>query len=157
MGYSVLRSEDQTPMQRFAAIFGVLVLLIGCTAEAGNGDTDGPPCDISLVAIPAAVQPGGEATFRITITPHADWLLKTTTPFKARLAGGETITITKAEFSAKDFTDPKSPAKSISTTFKAKATGTIVADLSFFLCNDSICKRFGVEKQLAVNVDGVAN
>ena len=79
----------------------------------------------------------------LTITPEDGWVLKTETPFKAELASHENLDLPKVKFTSKDFVDPKASPKTILTSFTAKKAGphTLNADLTFFICNDTICKR----------------
>ena len=103
-------------------------------------------------------QPSGEvkvsnaAECNLTITPKDGWVLKTDTPFKAKLASHENLDLPKAKFIAKekgfvwtskDFVDAKATPKTILTSFTAKVAGpySLNADLTFFVCSDTICKR----------------
>ena len=80
----------------------------------------------------------------LTITPKGKQTLKTNTPFKAMLKGSDGVTPAKDKYTAKDFVDEKTPAKTIETEFTASKAGegTVNAILTFFLCTDEICKRY---------------
>ena len=87
---------------------------------------------------------GKAATCALTITPKGKQTLKTNTPFKAMVKGSEGVAVTKEKYTAKDFVDEKTPAKTIETQFTAQkaGAGSVNANLTFFLCTDEICKRY---------------
>ena len=87
---------------------------------------------------------GTESQCKLTITPKGERVLKKETPFKAMLSGSEGLEIPKTKYTAKDFVDPKTPHKTIQTTFKSTTAGAQVlkADVSFFLCTAEICQRY---------------
>lgn len=114
-------------------------------AEPPKPEPPAVPKDYELKAaiVPESVSAGQAARYQLTITPHAPWVLKTETPFDVRLSASNGVTLEKAKLTAKDFADPKAEAKVVASGFSAPAgTGhNIVADMSFFLCSQEICKR----------------
>ena len=99
-----------------------------------------------------AIKAGAESSCKLTIKPAAGHVLKTETPFKAMLKGSDGVKVEKEKYTAKDFVDPESAQKSIATKFTAAAAGkhTLNADLTFFVCNDEVCKRFKDKAACAV-------
>ena len=99
-----------------------------------------------------AVKAGAESSCKLTIKPAAGHVLKTETPFKAMLKSTDAVKVAKEKYTAKDFVDAKSLEKSIATKFTAAAAGkhTLNADLTFFICNDEVCKRFKDKAACAV-------
>jgi len=91
----------------------------------------------------AEVKTSNAAECNLTITPKDGWVLKTDTPFKAKLASHENLDLPKIKFNSKDFVDAKATPKTILTTFTARKAGpySLNADLTFFVCSDTICKR----------------
>jgi hypothetical protein len=123
-----------------------LVVVVGCTAHADNGEEKKPNKNYTVAATtnPEAVKKDTAATYAITITPKAPWVLKPETPLKITLAPTEGLKVDKTTLTAKDLVDPKTKAKSVQTGVAAGATGEhkIAADMSFFLCKEDICQRF---------------
>ena len=99
-----------------------------------------------------AIKAGEASSCKLTIKPAAGHVLKTETPFKAMLKGSDGVKVEKEKYTSKDFEDPKSAQKSIQTKFTAAAAGkhTLNADLTFFVCNDEVCKRFKDKADCAV-------
>ena len=90
------------------------------------------------------VAAGKAGACALTITPKGKQTLKTSTPFKAMVKGSDGVAVSKDKYTAKDFVDEKTPAKTIKTEFTASKAGegTVNADLTFFLCTDEVCKRY---------------
>jgi len=128
----------------------------GCTADvsASEQQAQGKKYTLKVETSPEAVAKAKAATYKITITPKEGFLLKTVTPFKAKLSSSTGIEIAKAAFTAKDFDDPKAAAKSVSTSITCKSAGQneIDADLTFFICNDELCERFKEKPKLTFAV-----
>lgn len=126
-----------------------LLLAVGCTARADNGDGDDDKKankNYTVVATtnPEAVKKDAAATYAITITPKAPWVLKPETPLKITLAPSDGLKVDKTTLTGKDLVDAKAEAKSVTTGVAAGAAGEhkIAADMSFFLCKEDICQRF---------------
>ncbi len=102
--------------------------------------------------VAGAVKAGSESSCKLTIKPAAGHVLKTETPFKAMLKSTETVKVEKEKYTAKDFVDAEATVKSIATKFTAASAGkhTLNADLTFFICNDEVCKRFKDKAACAV-------
>lgn len=108
---------------------------------------------IAVVAEPQAVVRDKDAKYKITITPKKNFVLKTETPFTAKLTSSTGCKLAKDKFSNKEFDDPKAVAKSVSTVFKAAAgKHEISADLTFFICDETLCERFKEKPQLTFEV-----
>ena len=90
------------------------------------------------------VASGKAGACSLTITPKGKQTLKTNTPFKAMVKGSDGVAVSKDKYTAKDFVDEKTPAKTIKTEFTPSKAGegSVNADLTFFLCTDEICKRY---------------
>lgn len=118
----------------------VAVALLGATMA----HADPQKFTLGVNIEPEAVQKDQSAKVRVTITPASGYVLKVETPFQAKLGGSSGVVLQKTEFSAKDFEDPNASAKSVTTAFKANTPGSasIEADLTFFICNDTLCERF---------------
>ena len=93
------------------------------------------------------VASGKAGACALTITPKGKQTLKTNTPFKAMVKGSDGVAVSKDKYTAKDFVDEKTPAKTIKTAFTASKAGegSVNANLTFFLCTDEICKRYKAE------------
>lgn len=136
------------------ASLGAFLLLSGCTARASE-DASSAAYDLSAAVTSGPVKAGTPATYQITITPKGEWVLKTTTPYKAKLSSSAEGEFAKGELTAKDFDDPKTKAKSVTATFtpKTKGDATLAADLTFFLCTDEICQRYKANASTGVRVE----
>ncbi len=104
---------------------------------------------------PTTLKAKSDGTFSITITPAEGFVLKTATPFKAKLVGSEGVELEKVKFSNKDFKDAQAAAKTVETTLKASKAGShsVKAALTFFVCDDTLCERFkdSADVQFKVN------
>lgn len=90
------------------------------------------------------VKVGSAGQCDLTITPAEGHVLKTVTPFKGKLSAPAALALTQDTYAAKDFIDSNAFAKTIAAKFTAKEAGesSIKADLTFFICNDELCKRY---------------
>lgn len=90
------------------------------------------------------VKVGAAGQCDLTITPAEGHVLKTVTPFKGKLSAPAAVALSQDTYAAKDFIDAKAFAKTIAAKFTAKEAGesSIKADLTFFICNDELCKRY---------------
>ena len=113
-----------------------------CTARA-EGDA-GKSYTLAATVTPAAPKKDGPATWALTITPKAPYVLKTSTPLTVSLKPTATVRLDKATLKGADIVDGNSAAKTVRTGFSANAAGDagISADVTFFLCTDAICQRF---------------
>lgn len=119
----------------------VLILTLGLPAF---GDAEeAKPYAVAFTA-QKTVKVGSAGQCDLTITPAEGYVLKTVTPFKGKLSAPAAIALSKDTYAAKDFVDAKAFAKTITAKFTAKAAGdaAIKADLTFFICNDELCKRY---------------
>lgn len=146
-------------MKRTFPLLGALLglFLVACIPSAAAEEETAKKekkYSVAVTAEPQDVIKDKDAKYKITITPKEGFVLKTETPFTAKLASSTGCKLAKAKFSSKDFDDPKSVAKSVSTTFKASAAGKheISADLVFFICNETLCERFKEKPQLTFDV-----
>ncbi|MEE8408615.1 MAG: hypothetical protein V3T05_03325 [Myxococcota bacterium] len=134
----------------------IVLFTVGCTAHAESKEK---VYSISTATLPEAITTGSDAEFKLTITPNAPWVLKTTTPLKIILEASDGIALVKKKFSNKDIVDEKSDeesdAKSVKAPFKANARGQqkINADLTFFLCTEEICQRYTDEAELSLQIN----
>ncbi len=121
------------------ALWGAQAL--GQTPPASPGPT--PEYDIAISSAPDILIANAPATLSVVITPHAPWLLKTTTPFTIALVGPESVAFKQNKFGARDFTDAKAPTKTVTTQFTPKEAGEqhVSVDMMFFLCSDQVCQR----------------
>ena len=152
-------------MQRPLLTLALLTFALGCNAKAqANGESqDGaekPASSNEAYDLAVSVEPGphtagAEGAYRVTITPKGEWVLKTSTPFKAKLTASDNVTLAKAELGVDDFDDPKSAAKSASCSVKLGGAGpaTVNADLSFFLCTEQICQRYKAKHELSLTIE----
>ena len=131
---------------RMLIIFSVL--FSGSIASA-----EGETADIYDLAYKAQgdIAAGKTAACALTNTPKGKWTLKSNTPFKLMVKGSEGVTVSKDKYTAKDFADQKTPAKTINTDFTAAKAGdgAVNANLTFFLCTDEICKRYKADADCA--------
>jgi len=136
-------------MRSTTLALSILLLAFGADAFAKSA------AEYDLKVTPAKAPKGSPTDFAITISPKEGWVLTTETPFKIKLKSPESIALTKAELSSKDFKDPKSAAKSVGTTFTAASSGKhqIEADMMFFLCTKEICKRFTAQHAQSIVVN----
>lgn len=109
---------------------------------------------VTVTSEPQAVVRDKDAKYKITITPEKNFVFKTETPFTAKLTSSTGCKLAKDKFNNKEFDDPKAVAKSVSTAFKVAAAGKyeISADLTFFICNETLCERFKEKPQLTFEV-----
>jgi hypothetical protein len=129
--------------------------LYACVALAEEAPAPKPKeYDIQAKLDPAAVAPNASAKYVLTIAPKAGYKFKVETPFQATLAPSGDLKLAKTAFTSKDFDDPKTDAKSISTTVTAGAAAQqqITADVTFFICSDELCQRFKEKLSLPVVV-----
>jgi hypothetical protein len=128
-------------------------LLLACTALAEDKPA-AKDYEITSKVDPGSLATGAGGKLSFTITPKGSYHMKNDTPFKATLTATGDLKLAKAEFTAKDFDDPKAPAKSISTAVTAGAAGDrqVSADLMFFMCTEEICQRFTEKVALTVKV-----
>ena len=90
------------------------------------------------------IKAGTTSSCKLTITPAKDHVMKSETPFKVMLKATDGVKVEKEKYTSKDWEDPKTPTKTVQTKFTAAAPGkhSLNADLTFFICNDEVCKRF---------------
>lgn len=122
----------------------VLSALVGCNVRAGE-ELSTPSAAQEIEGKNYRVQlalEGKDTAVKITITPTAPWVLKTSTPLAIGLECTEGCTVGKSELNASDIVDPNADAKTVRTTLRA-APGhhRLDGELSFFLCSDEVCKR----------------
>jgi len=145
-------------MKRTLPILSALLglFLVACIPSAGAEEEakKEKKYSVAVAAEPQAVAKDKDAKYKITITPKDGFVLKTATPFAAKLTSPTGCKLTKTSFNNKEFDDPKAIAKSVSTAFKAAAAGKheISADLTFFICNETLCERFKEKPQLTFDV-----
>ena len=110
--------------------------------------------DIAISHAPDILIANAPGTLRVVITPHAPWLLKTTTPFAITLQGPPSVDFKQAKFGARDFADAKASAKTVSTPLTPKEAGEqrVVVDMMFFLCSDQVCQRHKEVKEYVLPV-----
>ena len=127
-----------------------LVLAIPALSTA----EDAEPYSVAFTA-KDTVKVGSAGQCSLTITPADGYVLKTVTPFKGKLSAPAAIALTQDTYAAKDFVDAKAFAKTITAKFTAKAAGAadIKADLTFFICNDELCKRYKDASTCAAKVE----
>ena len=77
-----------------------------------------------------------EAVYHIHIRPHDGWLLKTSTPFQAKIIATDLI-IEHPIFNQKDLPNLKTPIKA-----KKKGIYGLQTSILFFLCSKNLCKKF---------------
>jgi len=118
-----------------------VALLVGVSSLALASEAK--PYSVAFTA-KEAVKVGVPGRCDLTITPAEGHVLKTVTPFKGKLTASASIALTQDTYAAKDFLDAKAFAKTITAKFTAKEAGesSIKADLTFFICNDELCKRY---------------
>ena len=125
----------------------LIVLSLACEAKTGE---PGAPRDASAgkdyrveFSGPKVMTAGTPADCVLTVTPAAPWAVKAETPFVAVLEPDPGLKIDKPRLDAKDFIDPKTPAKAVHTACVAESKGnrTLAAKLIFFLCSHELCKR----------------
>ena len=126
--------------------FSLIAALLICTFSLSSAVAqDKKPYSLNFSAsTPAKIN--SDSTCVLKITPQKapeEWTLKTNTPFKMKLSSDQSVQLAKAEFTAKDFVDATEADKRINTPFKVTKAGKfdIAADLTFFVCSKSICKR----------------
>jgi len=120
------------------------LLVTGCTAQAGD---HAGQYTLTPATTPATIAQGNQGQFKLSITPVAPWVMKTTTPMKISLSASDGISLSHNKLTNKDILkegDGHNAIKTVATSFQSKSGGeqTIGAKLSFFLCTDEICKRF---------------
>ena len=100
-----------------------------------------------------AVKAGAASSCKLTITPAKNHVMKSETPFKVMLKGTDGVKVEKDKYTSKDWQDPKAAEKVIQTKFTAAAAGkhALNADLTFFICNDEVCKRFKDKADCAIS------
>ena len=133
----------------------VIMTAGGYTARAAEDKAEkAKPYQLQVASEPATVAVGATAQYRLTITPQAPWVLKTTTPLKAKLKPSAGVSLAKTTLTAKEIVDPNSVAKTVATNFSATKSGAqrIAAEVSFFLCTEEICERNADTIDLAVTV-----
>jgi hypothetical protein len=121
-----------------------LVAAIFLTGATPSEPSSEPAKDYTLnVVTPVQAAVGAPTEIVLTITPKAPWALHTETPFSANLSATTGLSLAKARLDAKDFLDPKADSKSVKAAVTATVAGehTLSAELSFFLCTDTVCKR----------------
>ena len=125
----------------------VALFAVGCTVHA---EEKGKVYTVDAITTPDTVTAGNAAELKITITPKAPWVLKTTTPMKVTLEASDGVKLAKKKLSNKDIIDAKSKAKSVKTGFESDpGDKKIDAKLSFFLCTEEICQRYTDKAQLS--------
>lgn len=104
---------------------------------------------------PAPLKKGNRAVYRLDIRPKGDWVLKLETPFNAQLSSSKGLEPAQKQFSVDDFVDPDAKTKSIKTKITGTQSGSanIRAEVTFFLCTETICKRMQDELTLRVTID----
>jgi hypothetical protein len=142
-----------------------VVLLFACEAKTGEPGhapaSSGPVLPVAgkdyriELSAPKEMSVGVASDCVLTITPAPPWALKAETPFSVTLAPGPGLSVSKTHLDAKDFVNPKTPAKSVHTACVAAQSGarTLSATLSFFLCSDEICRRMTDKLTATVKVD----
>ena len=118
-----------------------MAMLVGASSLALASEAK--PYSVAFTA-KETVKVGAPGQCDLTITPAEGHVLKTVTPFKGKLTAPASVALTQDTYAAKDFLDAKAFAKTISAKFTAKEAGesSIKADLTFFICNDELCKRY---------------
>jgi hypothetical protein len=114
------------------------------TATAPTEESGEKNYTVNTSLDPDSLGAGQEAELKITITPKEPWVLKTQTPFRAKLSCGSPCNVSKDVLTAEDMVDPKSAEKTVSARLSSNAEGKhkVDADLQFFLCTDEICQRY---------------
>ncbi|MEK7705907.1 MAG: hypothetical protein AAB426_13175 [Myxococcota bacterium] len=138
-----------------AKILGVASLTLGLVLACSARAEDKPataPYELATGVVPSPLAAGGEGRVRLTITPHAPWVLKMVTPLKITLTPSTALTLAKTELGKDDVEDAISAAKTFGTAVKASSAGAhkVDAALSFFLCTDEICQRYETSATIAV-------
>lgn len=100
--------------------------------------------ELSMSVAPEGMSASQDGELNITIAPKEGWVLKTTTPFKAKLSCDQPCALATDTLTATDMVDPESAEKTVRTKVSATTAGkhTVEADLAFFLCTDEICQRY---------------
>ena len=75
------------------------------------------------------------------IRPKAPYVIKTATPFSARLRPSAGLQVDKETFGNKDFVDAHPGEIAFNATAKAAGAQRIDVDVTFFLCSEQLCER----------------
>ena len=136
------------------SVFCCLVLLTAPALAQTPPAAPPPEFDLAINHAPMILVAGTPATLSVTITPHAPWQLKTTTPFAATFSSPAAIEFKQNKYTARDFTDAKAPAKTITATFVPKEAGEhkVGVDVMFFLCSEQVCQRHKEIKEYVLPV-----
>jgi len=120
----------------FAALLPIAAFASGKAAPERN-------YSLTYKSQAASVAIGSAAACDLEITPRSGWKLKAETPFKAKLFASNGVILARDKYASTDFKDPKASTKTISTGFEPthSGSGTIEAELSFFVCSDRTCQR----------------
>ena len=99
---------------------------------------------VELRTEPVEVSENLPSRFVVVIRPKAPWGLKATTPFEALLNSSAGVILEKTKLTSKEFADPQSADKSLTTAMSVKAVGPqqIAVALNFFLCTEQVCQRY---------------
>ena len=140
-------------MIRFPSLMVLSAVSLTGAAHAATAQAEGEKYSIAVVA-PDDLKAGASGTYKLTITPKEGYQLKVETPFKAELTSPTGVKIARDKFGNADFDDPKTAHKSVSTAITPSKSGEnhVVADVSFFICNDELCERFKAKPDLAFTV-----
>ena len=128
-------------------------LLVACRGEA----SDDPKSlyRIEASADPATVQAGGKGTFRIAVRPTVKGAhVKPETPFRGKLAATGPLALQKSELSYADHVRVEKDGPVFEIPYEAKdaGSGTLQADLVFFVCTDEACLRTTEQVNVPVQV-----
>ena len=115
---------------------------------------DAKAYSIDTTGTTTQLKAGAHGQLKLAIKPAAGHYISPEAPFKVTLAA-ESVSVAKSAVGRADLDDPKSKAPSLKVGVTAPgkaAPGKISADLSFFLCNETLCERKTEKVAIAVSV-----
>ncbi len=126
-----------------------LALVLPALALADSGKYS-----IDTAGTTTKIKQGAHGQLKLAIKPSEGHYVSPEAPLKITLAA-ESLTLAKTTVGRADLDDPKAKAPSfkVDLTAPAKAgAGKITADVTFFLCNETICERQTEKVAVAVSV-----
>lgn len=126
-------------MKSTLSVMVAMAVLLGVSCARAGGKTD------NLFTVeakgPEKVASGQKGSAEIQIKVKPDGHISNEAPFKAKVAG-KNVQVTKDKLAKSDAVY-KDGGASVSLPFTAteKGTGSIEADLSFYMCSKEICEK----------------
>ena len=138
-----------------ASMFRALSTAVFALALAAPAFADATKAySIDTAGTTTKLKQGAKGQLKVAIKPAEGHYVSPEAPFKITLSA-EALTVAKTSVSRADLDDPKAKAPSfkVALTAPAKAgDGKVMADVSFFLCNETICEKKTEKVAVAVSV-----